>query len=473
MDMSQFLQSLRARRKAFVLVFLATVIAAIAVALVVPKRYVATATLLIDARDEQTMSPARLSPRERAGYIHTQVDLVKSGRVAQRVVRELKLAQQPAVRERFEAETGGAGSIEHWIAEQLLEKLKVDASASNIVTITYSGTSPEMAAAVANGFAQAYLATALEMRTEPTRQAATWFQDQLKGLRSRVNEAQAKLAKFQKQKGILAASERVDVEAARLGELSRQLLDARNATYEAASRYQQAQEVLGRGASPDAVPAVLADTYINGIRADLVRAEARLQEQSAVLGPNHPIYQRTVAEAQGLREKLAAEMKKTVAGLGNALRQSQRRVQDLEQAMQAQEAHILALRDHQAELAVMTRDVDSAQRAYDAVLVRYETNAIDSRAQQTNVAMLTPAVEPLQHAHPKVGLISMLSLLVGALLAAGVVYVLETLDRRVRSRADLESRLAVPSLGRISRWQPTGRLLPAPLRTARALPHPW
>jgi hypothetical protein len=55
-----------------------------------------------------------------------------------------------------------------------------------------------------------------------------------------------------------------------------------------------------------------------------------------------------------------------------------------------------------------------------------------------------------------------------------VVYVLESLDRRVRSRSDLEARLAVPSLGAVSRWQPSGgRLLPAPLRAARALPQPW
>jgi hypothetical protein len=52
--------------------------------------------------------------------------------------------------------------------------------------------------------------------------------------------------------------------------------------------------------------------------------------------------------------------------------------------------------------------------------------------------------------------------------------VLETLDRRVRSRSDLESRLAVPSLGLLSKWQPTGaRLLPAPQRPAGALPKPW
>ena len=60
------------------------------------------------------------------------------------------------------------------------------------------------------------------------------------------------------------------------------------------------------------------------------------------------------------------------------------------------------------------------------------------------------------------------------MLATMMVYALETLDRRVRSRSDLEARLAVPSLGRLSKWQPTGgRLLPAPSRAARALPHPW
>ena len=94
-----------------------------------------------------------------------------------------------------------------------------------------------------------------------------------------------------------------------------------------------------------------------------------------------------------------------------------------------------------------------------------------------DLAMLTPAVEPVKPAQPKVGLIIGLALVVGGLLAAGVVYLLEMMDRRVRSRGDLESRLALPSLGRLSRWQPAGgRLLPATItgpRAARALPHPW
>lgn len=474
MDISQFMLALRARRKAFLLVLAATIATAIAVALIVPKRYDATATLLVDARDEQAMTPARVSPRERAGYISTQVDLVRSGRVATQVARDLKLAQRPAVREAWEEDTGGLGSIDDWIAANLLDKLKVDTSASNILTVTYASEDPRFAAAVANAFAKAYLDTTLQLRTEPTREAAEWFEEQLKAMRAQVNQAQTKLTRYQKAKGITYADERTDVDGAHLAELSTMYLAARNATYDAESRFQQAREVTKNGAGPEALPDLLSSVYLNGLKADLVRAEARLQEASIVLGPNHPVYQRTAAEAQGLREKLSAEMKKAVAGLGNSLAQSRKREQELKAALDAQSRRVAQMKDARVELTVMTRDVESAQRAYDAVLARYMTNRVDSRAKTTNVALLTPAVEPLRPAHPKVGLITALAVLVGGLLAGGVVYVLESLDRRVRSRADLESRLAVPSLGRLSRWQPTGgRLLPSPARAARALPHPW
>ena len=474
MDLNQFLLALRARRKAFVTVLVVTIVTAIGVALIVPKKYIATSTVMLDARDEQTMSPTRGSARERLGYVQTQMDLVMSGRVAAKVAADLKLAQKPGMREAWESETGGAIPIDDWIAANLLEKLKTDTSGGNVMSIQYSSSDPRAAAAVANGFAKAYLDTVLQLRTEPTREAAEWFEDQLKGMRAQVNQAQAKLTGFQKAKGITFVDERTDVEATRLGELSTQYLAARNATYDAQTRYKQAEEALKNGgSSADSIPEVLANGYITTLKADLNRAEARLEQDGTVLGPNHPAYLRGVSEVQGMRDKLTAEMKKVVAGLGNQVEQARKRETELKNAMAAQNEHIQAMKDYRVELAVMMRDVDNAQRSYDAVLSRYMTNKVESRATSTNVALLSPAFEPLTPAHPKMGLISALSLVVGLMLAAGVVYVLEMMDRRVRSRSDLDSRLAVPSLGGLSRWQPAGRLLPVPMRTARALPHPW
>jgi polysaccharide biosynthesis transport protein len=478
MDLNQFILALRARRKAFFITLAITICTAVAAALIVPKKYVATATLLIDTRDEQTMSPDRLSARERASFVQTQVDLVKSNRVAAQVARDLKIAQRPGVREAWESATGGAGSIEDWIAINLVEKLEVDSAVSNFLLLNFASDDPKFAADVANGFAKAYLDTVLYLRTQPSREAAAWFDEQLKSMRTQVVQAQTRLNAYQKQKGILAEDRSVDVESARLSELSTQLLAARNATYDAASRHKQATEILQGGASPDAIPEVLSNAYINGLKAEMGRVEARLEQESAVLGPNHPQRQRTSAELQGLREKLQVETKKVLAGMGNAVQTARKREQELQQAIEAQNQRLLLLKDYRIDMAAMTRDIDHAQRSYDTVLTRYVNNKIDSSARQTNIQVLAPALEPLKPVHPKVGLIVGLSVALGILLAAGIVYVLEALDRRVRSRADLESRLAVPSLGLLSKWQPSGaRLLPAPSlaggNAARALPHPW
>ena len=473
MDLKQYILALGARRKAFFVALIATIVTAIAVALIVPKKYVATASLLMDARDEQTMSPARLTPRERATFLQTQVDLLMSNRISTQVARDLKLAQRPGVREAWEQDTGGLGSIDEWIAEGLRLKLDIDTSVSSLVLVGFSSDDPKYAAEVANGFAKAYLDTVLQLRTEPTREAAKWFDEQLKTLRTQVVQAQSRLNSYQKQKGILAEDARLDVESTRLAELSTQLIVARNATYDALSRYKQATEVVESGVSPEAIPDVLSNAHLNALKVDLSRVEGRLEQESAILGPNHPQYLRTTAEVQALREKLKSETRKLVAGLGNAVQQSRKREADLQAAIEAQNQRLLNVKDYRIEMAAMSRDIEAAQRSYDAVLTRYMSNKIDATANTTNVMLLSPASEPIKPVHPKVGLIAGLSVVLGLLLAAGIVYVLEMLDRRVRSRYDLESRLAVPSLGRLSKWQPTGgRLLPAPMRAARALPQP-
>ena len=475
MDLNQYLLALKARKKAFVTVLAVTVFTAVIVALALPKRYDATATVLIDAREEQTMAPRGMSPRERAGYIFTQMDLIQSGKVASRVVRDLKLAGQPGVREDWERDTGGVGTVEEWVAANLLEKLKVDSGASNIITIKYSSNDAKKSAAVANAFAKAYLAVALELRTEPSKEAGQWFDEQLKGLRADLTSAQQKLNAYQKAKGVVGAEERMDVEFTRLSEISAELNRQRTANMDAQTRYKQAQDMIAGGTSLEAFPEVLGNGYIITIKQALQAAEQRLQEQSEVLGQNHPTYQRTAAEVQSLKERLKAESNKVVAGLGNAVQQSQKRVKELETAMAQQQDHIMQMRQARVDMAVLSRDLENAQRAYDGALQRAIAVKVDSRVRQTNLAMLTPALEPLKAAFPKVGLISALSIVIGLMLAAGVVYMLEYMDRRVRSRSDLESRLAVPSLGMLSRWTPAGaRLLPSPHSPVRnALPRPW
>jgi capsular polysaccharide biosynthesis protein len=115
------------------------------------------------------------------------------------------------------------------------------------------------------------------------------------------------------------------------------------------------------------------------------------------------------------------------------------------------------------------RDVDTAQKAYDAALQRYLVNKVESKARLTNVTVLNPAVVPSVPLRPRLPLNLALGVVVGMLLGFAAVFFLELLDRRVRSTGDIEIGVEAPLLGTLLPWRPSS--LPGQGDT-RALPSP-
>ena len=474
MTIRQLLLALRARPRIFILIVLLTVLSATAVVLLIPKTYVATASLLVDGKDEQSMSNGNgnyLPPRMQVGYLQTQMDIITSLKVLRQVVQKLKLAEDPAAQEAFVKETGGAGSIEEWLAKDLLERLKVDSSQSSVMQIIFKSSNPRFAAQVANEVARTYIDTTLELRVEPTRQTAAWFDGQLKNLRNTLEEAQGKLAKYQQEKGITATEERLDIENARLAELSTQVVQVQNLSYAAGSKERLARSVSS-GAVQDQVPEVLASPFIQALKTDLLRGESKLQELSTQLGVKHPQYQRQESENRSLREKIDAEMRKIVEGVANSAHQTRQHEAQLASALAAQRARVLELKQHRNEVGVLMRDVETAQKSYDAAMQRFTISKVDSGATRTNVTLLDPAVPPSRPAHPRVLLSIALAAVVGTMIALGVVYLMEQADRRVRSLDDLVADFDVPLIAQLNSWQPAPRLLERAHNRDWALPAP-
>jgi chain length determinant protein EpsF len=477
MNLQLFLSALRARFRIFALVLIVTVVAAVAASMLMPKTYKATMSLLLDpAREQQslTMPDSYTPPRERAvGYLQTQMGIIKSDKVARKVVQDLRLAERPKVRESFER-SEYQGPIEEWLAQGLLRGLKVETSQSNIINITYSSGDPKLAADVANAFGTRYIDTVLEFRVEPSRRTALWFDDQLKSLRASLEQAQAKLTAYHQQHGILSADERLDVGSSRLAELSAQVMRVQDTTLDLKTREQQAREAMQAG-SLASLPDVLANPAIQRLNADLQAGEARLQELAGQYGPRYPTYQRQLADNRAMRERLEAEMRKVVAGIVNARNQSSQREAELRAAMAAQHARLLQMKHGRNELAVLARNVETAQRTYEAAAQRAVISQVESRASLTNVSVLDSAVTPLQPASPRMGLNVALAIVVGTMLALGIATLIEMFDRRVRSGYDLANEYNVPVLGALNTEQPAVHplLLGRPLGEARrALPKP-
>jgi protein tyrosine kinase modulator len=472
-SLQQFLLALRARFGAFIVVLAATVLAAALVSLLLPKSYKATVSLLVDAKEEQSLSNVLrplVLPQERLSYMQTQMDIIMSKKVARRVVQDLKLAQDPSTRADFEAQ--GQGSIEDWLVERLLRKLKVETSQSSIIQVSFSSVDPTQSALVTNGFAKAYIDTMLALRVQPTREAAVWFDEQLKSLRANLEGDQAKLTDYQRRQGIIWDDERLDIDNSRVGVLSEQVLRAQEQTFQWNAREQQARELLKREGSLDRLPEVLDNPFIQKLKTDLQQGESKLHELATQYGVNYPQHERQISENRSLRERLDAEMRKILAGIESSARQSRQREAELRKALAAQRARLLELKENRNEFTVLKRNVESAERAYDTAMQRFVVNQVESRASQTNVSVLNSAVAPVKPSSPNIVLNIALSLVVGAMLGLGIVILMERFDPRVRSFSDL-NLLDVPLLVVLNPWRPTGsRLLARPSVAERALPSP-
>src|SRR2546421_1040534 len=300
----------------------------------------------------------------------------------------------------------------------------------------------------------------LELRVEPTRQAAMWYDEQLKTLRANLEDAQAKLTNYLQREGIVSADERFDVDNTRLGALSDQVVKAQEQTFQWNAREQQARKFLEQDGSPERLPDVLDNPFIQKLKTDLMQGEAKLQELSMQYGSNYPQYQRQLSENRTLRKRLDAEMRKVVGGIASSARQSRQREADLTNAMAAQRARLLDLKENRNEFTVLRRNVESAERAYDTAMQRHVVSEVESRASQSNVTVLNPAVVPSRPFQPKIALNIALSVLIGVMLGVAIVVLMEMVDRRVRTRGDLD--LDVPLLAVLNRWEPAQERLLGP-----------
>jgi uncharacterized protein involved in exopolysaccharide biosynthesis len=126
---------------------------------------------------------------------------------------------------------------------------------------------------------------------------------------------------------------------------------------------------------------------------------------------------------------------------------NRQREAELRVSLEAQRAKVLKLKAVRDEGSVLQRDVESAQRSYEAVLARLNQTSLESQTTQSNVNVLTEASAPTAPSSPKVMANTLFSLALGIALAIGAALALEMLDRRVRVIDDLDATLGLPVLG--------------------------
>jgi polysaccharide biosynthesis transport protein len=383
----------------------------------------------------------------------TQVDIMQSTRVAGRVVAALKLAEIKELRDQWMASTSGRGDFEGWLIDLLRSNLDVKPSrGSNVISLYYSGADPRFVAEVANGFVRAYLETTLEMRTSPARDYSKFFDTNSKLLRDQLEAAQTKLSAFHQSTGLVVSDGRLDIESQRLADLTAQLVAVQAAAADSQSRDVQAQ------AQGERMSDVMNSPMVSGLRADLARQEAQLEQLSSRLGDNHPNVRELKSGIAENRVRLDLEIKRAQSSVGINNKVNQSRVGQARAALEEQRNKVLKLRAVRDEASVLARDVENAQRAYEGVLARLNLTNLESQTNQSSVVALERATAPNRPSSPRTRLNLVLGAVAATLLGLLVVGIRESLDRRVRAANDFETLLDHPLVAVVPSYKKASRL---------------
>ena len=431
----------RARRRTMLVVLLVMLGLASLLSLVVPKRYTASASVMVDGRSKDPIDGSALMSLSIPGYLSTQVGILKSERVTLNVIHALKLGERAENREEWVAETNGQGDYESWLATKVAKKLDArPARDSSVIDISFSNRDAKLATDIVNAYLRAYVDTTLELRVDQAKKYNGFFDERTKLAREDLEKAQRKLSKYQQTAGIMTTDERVDIENAKLSELSTRLIALQAVSSESSTRSSQA------GRSRDSMPEVLSDGVVTGLRSELSRQEATLTELRLRLGESHPQVVQAKAGISQVRSKIDQETAKVASSLNVSNSIDRTRLAELSVAVDAQRSKVMQMKLGRDEASILQRDAENAQRTYETMIGRLTQTSLESQSNQTNFSVLKQATLPGEASFPRLGLNLAIAAALGLLLGFPIALIREMRDRRIYVEEDIVRGLQMPLL---------------------------
>lgn len=440
MSVAQILCILRAYWRHSAIAFVVLVGLSFGVIKLLPKSYVATATLMVNFENKDPLAGREFVGGGGNTYIPTQIELIMSPVVLGPVADRLKLALDPLFVRGFK---GSPAALRESVIRNLRDRLQVQQGmASQLLYISATARVPERAAELANAVAHEYLEQERQRTNGPAQERAERYAKQLAELRIKAISAQDRVTEFRQQNGLTAVSaDQADVEGATLADLQQKLDAAQNQR-----RVLEAQQIDAHGSSD----AVLGTQSVASLRAQLAGLEAQMAESRTTLGPKHPKVVELQSQIDAVRSSLAAEVQSLSANSSVQLQHAR----DLENrylaAVKAERTRLLERRGLQDEEAKLLLELQSAQATYKKALDGYDQIVFASSGNYSDVNLVAAADPPPKPDKPnKAKWFSIACLFsLGAALAGPFAYEL-FLNRRLRCRDDFERHFKIPVLAQL------------------------
>lgn len=500
-DLSEFLQMFVRRKWTIIGIVLASLVLTYLTLSSVTPTYTTFTDVFLDTRQQRfTEIEAVLGdPLADKQAILSEIEIVRSRGVAERVIDQLQLGRDPEfnpflqppgviaqlrmtmeavilrylppfITQLFGEEAAPLTPEQRQAVERdatinaFLENLSVYVKGdSRVLGIGFSSVDPEKAARIANTLADTYILDQLESRYDATKRANTWLSGKLEGLRRQVSESEKAVEAYRQQAGLLEGRGGTIV-SQQVSDLSAQRVVAATERAAAEARLSQLRRLVQSAGGAEAAADVLQSPIIQALLNQETEVKRKVAELSQEYGDRHPRLISARAELKDVQGKIGGEVNKVIRALENEVGVARAREASIQQALQQLEARLAQANASGVQLRALEREAEANKAVLENFLSRSEeiSTQSDVAVQQSNARVLSRAVVPQFPTSPKKGQVLALIFMASTVFAVLVVLAIEMLDRGYRSGEQIEEMTGLRSLGLVPRIKGFRRKSKAP-----------
>ncbi|MEM6463607.1 MAG: Wzz/FepE/Etk N-terminal domain-containing protein [Pseudomonadota bacterium] len=449
-DISRLFVAVWERRLAILSLVILVCAVAFVLSSTMSPRYRAEARILIEAR-EQVFAQAEQVDRGRTQFldeqgIRSQVEIINSTNLIKVVAEELNLVDEP------EFSAAAKPSLltnvliilglsnnpydvppEERLIETFREHLTVyQVANTRVIAIGFWSIDRQLSATVANAMASAYLDVQSGAKLLTNADTTAWLEPEIADLRERVRLAEAKVAAYRAEAGLLLVDETATIATQQLAEITTELSRVRANKAEAQARAIAVANAIENGYSTEQFANTTQSEVIRRLRERQAAIQSDIADFSVTLLDGHPRIKGLRSQLRDIDDQIGEEAQNLLRGFQSEAEVAQLREEELVAQLETLKADSARAGGEEVELRALEREAAAQRELLEAYLIRYREAA--SRSDRGNLPadarIISQALVPIEPYFPKTVPIVIIAGLAALLLAAIVIMMRELFSGR-------------------------------------------
>lgn len=386
----------------FLCVFGGVVGVSLAAAILLPAKYISSASVIVAESDPATrISDVWAQKQGDPADLESQIMILRSARMVGLALK------QPGALEALKAECSKAGEDCSQLTASSPQAIELAGEhysmaavgRSRVLSVSYSSSLPEVTVTMANALVTAYLEDQKDAQSNSREVAAKWLWEEITNLDNEIRDKVSKIEAFRRENGLVRGAT-ADISSENLTGISQQLVQAEQTKAQAEARLSAIRDIRNGGDISSSALA-LENRTVADLKQQIASVGNQLAASSAILGPRHP-QRRMLESSMGLlKQQLAAEINRVALSAQKDYDTASALVQALQKRMDgAKDSAATAVTD-ESSIEGMVRDVDAKRQLYTQLYQKASELESERRSLNGSVRLVSLAEMPTKPYFPK------------------------------------------------------------------------